>query len=428
VTDLSVWKTRPAPDDFADRVMARIPMRRARWPWIAAVAAAVLVALFFGLRAPSDGRFDGEARTTLALADRAVVVAEAGARLRWRVEPSGQTHVQQGRGAAFYRVEPGGVFTVSTPYGGIDVRGTCFSVEVNDMGAMKTAATSAALSAAMTGAVLVTVYEGRVALGSDVTSAKAIEVAAGERAYATPGQAPRLVAQGSVQGASTAPAVPPELLAARTQIAWLEAELTRTQKEIEQLRKQAPATEKATPGMPAARDNFRPSPTELVDMAKSCEIRVDLPGGMFNRAAPTIRRDYGLNDEDARAAQRALSAMHDQTLKELREIYVLSTGDAEAAKWLSPSAMLQELEDKTADGVQALARKRISAERAGLAPSPTDLSQVPPGERFVRWFNGLPDALEATVAKELGPERAKELRDRFGGWQGSRWSRSGCPK
>ncbi len=431
------WKTRGAGDDFAERVLARQqPRRQPRLLWVAAVLVLCLSALVAQLlpRGETQGAHVADARATRAIGDRATVVAEAHTKLSWSVQPSGAAVVQQDSGAAFYRVQEGEAFTVNTPFGSVDVRGTCFSVEVQEMAAIKTIATTAALSAAITGAVFVTVYEGRVALGSDNTSAK-VEIVAGERAYATPGQAPKLVQQASKQAPTVSEADEPEALrVAKAEIATLQRELETVRREIVVLKATGAAASPSAAEAAAARHqaNFRPSPEELQQMAKKCEIRVDMPGNPFNREPPRVgarwREGYGLSGDDEKAVQRALNSMHADVLKNVRELYILVTGDSEAAKWLSPQAMFQELEDKTAQDLQAVSRQRISAERAGLQPPPTDLSAVPPGERFLRWFADLPDAFEQRLAKEVGPERARAMHDKFQGWSGSRWTMDGCPE
>ncbi|MCC6809012.1 MAG: FecR domain-containing protein [Deltaproteobacteria bacterium] len=442
--NFDTWKTPEPSADFADRVTNRLfaqqdRTRRGRRLAIAAVAASALLLATWLLRTmPQEGTHTADARTTLALGDRAAIVAEPHTSLSWRVERSGRTIVQHDRGAAFYRVDQGEAFTVNTPYGSIDVRGTCFSVEVSEMGA-KTAAVSAVLSAAVTGAVFVTVYEGRVALGSN--GGEPIAIDAGERAYATPGQAAKKIAQTSTQRPSEAApqnaAVAPEpvrdLAAAQTKIATLESALAQTRSEVESLR--AAQAKSAAPNDPAAafkhQQSFRPGPEELAQMAKRCEVRIDMPPGMFQREPPSVgkrwRENYNLNDDEARAVKKAMQAMHADVQKNVRELYILVTGDGEAAKWLSPQAMFEELEDKTAEEIQALARQRISAERAGLQPPPTDAAGFSPGERYMRWFTGLSDAFEAKLAKELGPERARAMHDKFEGWPGARWSMNGCP-
>ncbi len=79
----------------------------------------------------------------------------------------------------FYRVD-GGAFVVRTPAGEVRTLGTCFEVEVSQM---KSQLKSAAAGAALTAAVLVTVYELKNAHGR-------IEVAPGEAARAESGGAP----------------------------------------------------------------------------------------------------------------------------------------------------------------------------------------------------------------------------------------------
>lgn len=180
------------PAGFADRVMTAwsdearpeappAPTRRRIWPIAAAAAAfaAVSVASFDRLPEPaSEGSVVASSREEVAIGERAVAVAEPGADLSWRVQRGGETVVEQRRGAAFYRVEPGGSFVVKTPAGEARVTGTCFTLEVPDM-STKSHLAAAVGGAALTAALLLTVHEGSVTLKND---AGEVPVTAGERA------------------------------------------------------------------------------------------------------------------------------------------------------------------------------------------------------------------------------------------------------
>jgi ferric-dicitrate binding protein FerR (iron transport regulator) len=206
---LSAWGAGEPPADFADRVIAARdaeagepapvavdvpPPRGANPRWlkqsavvVALASAAVFAfALMRGRSIPSvSGSLQATQRETVSLGQRGVAVAEPGAHITWKVEGgAGRANVTQSDGAVFYRVERGGPFVVHTPAGDVTVLGTCFSVEVLPMKPSKQSVTGAAVGAAVTATVLLTVYEGRVLFANDGSET---EVAAGQSASARVG-------------------------------------------------------------------------------------------------------------------------------------------------------------------------------------------------------------------------------------------------
>jgi hypothetical protein len=143
--------------------------------------------------AGSSGEWHGAQAEELHLGNRATVAATGGTQLKWDVARGGDADVTQARGSAFYRVEKGGAFVVHTPGGDVTVQGTSFGVDILDGDrAMdrKSALVGAAGGALMAAAVLVTVYEGRVALASPGGDAV---LTAGQAAVTSTGQPPRRV-------------------------------------------------------------------------------------------------------------------------------------------------------------------------------------------------------------------------------------------
>jgi hypothetical protein len=160
---------------------------------VAAAAAALAVVVVDHLpEGASAGSVLASAREEVAVGGRATVVAEAGADLSWRVARGGDVVVEQRKGRAFYRVEPGGSFVVKTPAGEARVTGTCFTLEIPDMStrSLKKNLASAAAGAALAATVVLTVQEGSVSLANERGE---IAVAAGERAHARAGDAPERV-------------------------------------------------------------------------------------------------------------------------------------------------------------------------------------------------------------------------------------------
>lgn len=233
------------PAHFADRFAA--PPRR-RWG-IAAVAALAAAALVFALlwpAGPREGAIEATAATTVQLADRATAVADPGARLSWSTA-GGAVVVDQPRGRVFYRVDDGPL-SVRTPAGEVAVRGTCFTVEVEEM----SPALQAGLAGALVGAlVTVAVYEGTVTV---TNPHGAVELSPGQAARATAAEAPRRVARAQAARdapvespapetpASEAPAAPSapeialraELQAMRAELDRVRADLTRTEAQLAQ--------------------------------------------------------------------------------------------------------------------------------------------------------------------------------------------------
>ncbi len=161
-----------APEGFADDVLAALPARPARRGYALRLAlplslAAASVAAF-GAPWPQQGAHTTNAATaTVRLGRRAAVVIEPRSALRFRVGGwFTADRVELTRGAAFFRVDHGRGFDVSTPHGTVSVTGTCFRVETRP-------ATTAQESPMRTGwfgagalsaLVAVQVYEGGVRL------------------------------------------------------------------------------------------------------------------------------------------------------------------------------------------------------------------------------------------------------------------------
>ncbi|MFH1810271.1 MAG: FecR domain-containing protein [Pseudomonadota bacterium] len=198
----ALWRASEPPVHFADRVIASWAVQqgsapaavsldsRRRWlvPTALAAAAALIVVVGAGLDLtwPSRGQSLAAERAELKLGHRAVVVAEGGASLSWKVGLGGAVEVEQTEGDVFYRVEHGRRFEVQTPAGVVGVRGTCFRVLVRDAAA----APAPAGSGGGGSQVEVTVYEGRVELASQGVQ---LSLEAGQHALATSTQAPKLI-------------------------------------------------------------------------------------------------------------------------------------------------------------------------------------------------------------------------------------------
>jgi hypothetical protein len=419
------WEAVGPTPGFADRVVERAGTPKMRFPWrvavalSAAVALAALVWLVFDGE-PARGALRATERTELAIADRAVAVAEEGAELEW--ESAAATVVEQRDGNVFYRVERGGPFSVQTPLGTVTVRGTCFRVEVDRMRSLsrvasKQSVAAAGIGAALSAAVVVTVYEGQVVVANDRGETV---LHAGERAGIADGRAPGRAEDAveparEVQVLDRAAIERLDLEALRREHESLQRAHEARRIEVERLAAQLARAEGDAP-VSDERHFFPPSADDLVRWAENCELRLDEPPvlGIEPEDLGDAREELAMTDDEARVVEDAIRRVHERFRDQLRAIYVEATGDDAGAGSLSPRAMLDEIEDKATDDGNVYVR--IARERAGLEPVPADTSHAPANERAMRLYAGLGAELQRTIAQTLGPERAYELRAHKQGW------------
>lgn len=297
------WDALEPPPDFVEQVLERAlppvsgreprPARR-RWVVALALAAALLLGLGLAARWPSDGQVFATTQTAVALGHRGAAVAAVGAELDWQVGWAGDLAVSQSAGQVFYRIEPGGSFTLITPAGRITAAGACFTVEVSPMGRSvdwKRPLLAGFAGAALSAAVLVTVYEGRVDLSQAGATAS---VAPGERAAAVEGQPPRAL--------SAEPGGPP---AAR--VAALERENERLQAEVAAL-ESAVELKRAVPADPAELARLRTAVSDLEralaqeEVARAKEEGIAQP---FPDDLPADYRETGMREAFAGILEQA---------------------------------------------------------------------------------------------------------------------------
>lgn len=430
---LDAWAPLTPPPDFTDRVMAARAApatKRAKWPFVAAgvASAAAAAILVFTLRDPSHAA-SGEllataTRTTNALGDRAVAVAEPDATLTWRLDDDGDAVIEQRAGDVFYRVDRGGAFVVHTPAGDVHVTGTCFRIEIKSMTKTKQLILSGTLGATIATGVIVTVYEGHV-IADSKTGSRA-EVVAGKRA--TMGPDGRTI----VASADTPDRDGEALVAFDDRSATREQLIQRAavqQTEIAKLRTKVADLERASGRHDDAAEEGRawydPSPERLAAWVGECQVRADEPG--FDRWQPSTslgKNERGLEPSELPQVNAALLEVQQQWKTLVRSLYIEATGDTAGAETLSIDAMRGEIEEKGDRQEHNLLLQRIAQERAGLIQPPADLSKTSPLERLFRAYIKLGDQSEQALAKRLGPERAKAIRG--DGW-GSRSNWSGCP-
>jgi len=447
---LEAWTADAPPADLADRVIAAArgepatshtpvagPRRHARvvaaflaGALVTAAATVVIVRRPDSAHRAAAGARVTTARESIALGHRGIAVAEPGASLAWHVDADGAARVEQSAGDVFYRVEPGGTFVVATAAGEVRVTGTCFRVEIQ----MKPSASSlkgAAVGAALAAVVVVTVYEGGVVVAGsngDQRVAAGERVVVGEDASAIALGAPppvditrdQLLVRDATQRRIIA-----ELTA---RVAGLEPHVAGPREAIRTLRRGDPRDHADDDG--DGRPWFDPSPELLAQFAAECRIRFDTPpieGTEPFQLPADYAAEAGIAPAELTAINAGIRELHARWKARLIALYLEATGevDRDRADAMSPSALAREIEDKGAEGEADEIRARIARERAGLARPPADLSQTSPVERYLRSIITLGDEMETIVARAVGPERARALRELNDGW-GSKHEMSGC--
>jgi len=436
---LAGWATSEVPIGFVDRVVAAThgghparPPRRVRPSIVVAAAATVALlvvtsgviathAYRFAERSP-DGARVVQARETIALGGRGIAVAEAGTELTWRTSTAGAAEVHQTGGNVFYRVEPGGPFAVDTPYGRIEVRGTCFRVEVLNMTGSRPSWLSGAVGAALAATIVIAVYEGRVRV---VNARGHADAGPGERIALAAGAAPSRLPPGpsdataAIEPPPSASATPAELLqrdqAHRGEIALLRARV----RALETAAAAPEAVAAAAPGRRAgAFKVIDLSPDELAEMAKRCEIRFDIPGYGLEPHAMTdkLAQAEQLSSSDRAIYDRTVRRESERYMTALRALHRELTG-GDGGESLDGSALGIEIIQKSPRGDTIEARRRLSGERAGLAAPPADTQGQSVVERLFRIQLAAGDTLERLLATELGPEKVHQIRE--AGWAGN---------
>lgn len=445
---LDAWEVPPQPLGLAARALSRAHARRQRRRAVAlfAAAACVLVGLAgmvahfaLGHRDEHGGTERLGERRTLGIGRRAIVVAEAGTQLRWKVSASGAAQVTQKSGNVFYRVEPGGPFVVKTAHGTVTVLGTCFRVEVKAMKSKKAGLIGAVSGALFATAVVVSVYEGKVFSASRGTKG-GVEVTAGKVVRIERLKPPVLAdlndrsagvgrsrhAAGGV--AAPASARDPIVLSgtAATQHRLLVARAKQLEQEVGQLRSQLQkANDKASKGK-----ILDLSKEEKVALAKRCELRWDIStdGTDAPTLSPQTKAKIGLSDQEAELVNEVLASEHKVLLGELRKLYVEVAGNADAAQQLSPAALIFDIQDKSTRADVRAAFQRIARERAGLQAPPKDFTGLSTVERMMRLLTAAGDKLERAIGQKIGPDLARRHRELDGGYGSKSRSSHGCPK
>lgn len=290
----------------------------------------------------------------------------------------------------------------------------------------------AGVGAALTAAVFVTVYEGKVSLRNPQGQ---VSLSAGARAEASPGAAPSTApspakpSAPSASGPSLA-ALPHDELARRAE--EQRGEIIGLHDQVRRLRSELESAQAAASGQAGEKHrgfSLEPSKEELAELAKSCTLKWDSPP--LGMEAPTwgtkMQARAGLSAEEAERINKVIAELHEQTIRELRALYVEVTGDRAHAEAMTPEAIVMELHEKSARLDVQTAYQRLAQERAGQAPPPQTLVGTTPIERTMRLVTTLGDRMERALATVIGAERARDLRKRNNGWGSRSVSSNGCP-
>lgn len=442
---LAAWPALEAPTDFAAAVLGRLapapPQRPRRRLWIGATLATLATAalILVALR-PSAGAQRALGRETVAIGRRGLAVLEPGADVQHHVGWTGAAEVTQRAGSVFYRVERGGAFVVHTPAGDVTVHGTCFRVEVTagkeneDMKAMKSGLVGASVGAALTAAVFVTVFEGKVSLANPRGS---VALAAGESGSASTDRQPQIAAAGAPTATATRVPAPDSLAGLSPAELARRAEEQRT--EIiglhDQLRKLRADLESAQAKSQGKSDRKRPEfalePTkeELAELAKTCTLQWDTPelGLEPGKISPKEQQQAGLSATEVQAINKAQADLHEQTARELRALYAEITGDRAHADSMTSVSLMIEINEKSSPADVQLAYQRLAQERAGQLAPPATTVGTTAIERAMRIVTSLGDRNERAIASVIGEQRAKDLRRRNNGFGSVHVSSNGCP-
>ncbi len=466
--DFRAWEPDEPPRGFAERVVGRAaaetaagapfepasprassPRRRVRGVVVAAAvvlgaAAAVALTVRGEKGRGENGRGDvtAETRREVALGDRAIAVLEPGARVAWDGD-----RVTQARGDVFYRVAPGKEFRVETPAGDAKVLGTCFRVKVREESSpMNARDVKVGLSGAALGAaVLVGVYEGRVALAQpktgasvDLTAGKAgIADARGARAAGSLADGERALANGEAGEEEPLLAANASLADSvrtyKSRIESIEAEKKRLEKELAEAQTKLASAEGGALATGPKKSEFDLTDDDWKQLAKEGGVKVRYPcatrpGGDPPDPSPKSLNKLGLRPEDGKTIGAAFAASNKRRWAVVRPLCAQAlAGAGDVADKVGEGACIAIIQTMAAQKDPAAADEgiRMAAEaRAGLRPMPGPDDVVNPVERLMLALTGESKAIESDLAKSFGPEEANRIvysKDVDGCWNNGSW-------
>jgi hypothetical protein len=428
--DLSAWPEEAPPAGFADRVLARVTAEReaerkprARtWAFAGAGAATLALAAALLLQVggpPARGEAIAKERVEVALGKRALAVLEPGASVRWNGDD-----VEQTRGDVFYRVEPGARFTVHTPAGDVEVKGTCFAVKVRpDM--VKRDVKAGGVGAALTALAFVAVYEGKVAVSH---ASERVDLRAGESAQAGEGGVKRTGALAAGEKAFEASAAQAEESADSTAVAnrdlvkqigeyrsRLEAILSQKSDLETKLKKSEERLAAAHDGGPSVvKPDFDLSPDDWKELAKDGTIKYQMPCLRKEPWTPSTDKlnALGLAPQDAVTLHNAYADSNKRVWASVKPLCAAAVGSPELAEKIGPDTcifLILDIEREKNSGAVDAARKQVGEIRAGLRPMPGPNDRLNPVAQMFLAITGETKSFENELAQSFGPEEAHRL-------------------
>lgn len=425
--DLETWSAQAPPADFADRVLAKVTppvplpaasarvIRPRRWA-VGLGAVAIAAAVLIGVGGPpSRGEAIAKERVEVALGKRALAVLEPGATVRWNGDD-----VVQSTGDVFYRVEPGARFTVHTPSGDVEVKGTCFTIKVRDMNKrdIKVAATSTVLSAL----AFVAVYEGKVAVSY---ASERVELKAGEAAE-TSANGVRRTTDDTAAAAAAAPENDDPTAHANKnlvrQVSDYRSRLEALAKEKSDLETRLQKTEAtlaaANDGAPVVlKHSFDLGADDWKELAKDGTIKyqepcIDLKGGGWTPSPEKLDK-LGLAPSDGPTIKASYQRSSERLWATIKPLCTQALGgSAELADRMGPdmcaSFILSAESDRDPEGTKT-ARREVGEIRAGTRPMPATNAPLNPVTKLFLAMTGSSKSLEDDLAQAFGPDEAHRL-------------------
>lgn len=442
--DLSAWPVDEPPAGFAEKVVraaseetgseakvendapreevraavtSRSPSRRARWAAAGVAALAVAAAATLYVRSSSDSHgeitADG-ARREVRIGDRAVAVLEPGASVKWN-----GALVDQARGNVFYRVERGDGFRVHTASGDVDVKGTCFRVDLEENGGVmnrrdvKVGAAGAAISALL----MVSVYEGKVAVSH---AQESVSLGPGESAVVSGTGVSVRSASVNAGGAASGSGTESSLESANTNLVGTVSDYRRRLETIEAQKKELEAKLAAAEAKARAEDrggeggiaknDFDLSHDDLVALAKEGTLKYIRPCSKpdYRPDAEALQK-LGLAPQDGDTIAAAYKKLAQWREAQMRPLCIEALGRSELTERMSVDACVHLLSDflsETNPKARRDAQQLAVDIRAGLAPMP---EKLPPLAGLMLDSTKQVQILEDELAKSFGPDEAHRI-------------------
>lgn len=442
--NLDAWTPESPSHDFADRVLSRIEqdvpddsaggqrkgalaLVDARQRRLHVKVGAVVVAL--AVVAALAVRMERRARTTMH-GDRVAVAREevrVGARTAAVLEPNAhiswaKDEVTQFNGDVFYRVDSGQPLVVHTKAGDVTVHGTCFRVKVagkEDSSMNIRDAKMALTGAALSGAVLVGVYEGTVTLAQ---AKGTITLASGEVGESDVGGVrKRSEGMSAIDGDPSSLAAPDGAYEAanrslvdtvrsyKDRLARMEADKSELAKKLGEAEKRLVATDPAAAR--AHKSDYDLSVDDWKQLAARGELKFRLPCIPANKwtPKPDALDRMGLAPSDSEALRQAFENNHRRLWATVRPLCLQALGSGatpELVDRLGVEACSDIVRRSASDAKEE--QQHVADIRAGLKPMPP-LDALTPNERVLWTMTGAMSEFEDDLARSFGPDEAHRI-------------------